>query len=532
VRLAVNFPKVAVVLAILSILGSRYCRAQLNSGVPDTAADPLRIQAQEAPFDKLELFAFFAAGPTSNYAAQIIQARGTSFTPDADFILAFPTPSFQAILKSTRARVPATLSADRTRAYELLRRAWEANQQHQFVAASDSYQQALQVAPDSATLHLAFATSLMLSHHFSEAEAQARQSIRLWPEYAEGHGELSLCLMLEERFPEAASEARETLRIFPQHKSAKFQLGVSLAQSRQYKEAIPALRDAVAAMPNDPVLRKFLGISLFETQQVDEGIAQLRLYLEGAPNDAEGHYYLGVALRLKGNLEEAHAQFQEALRLQPGNPQFEAAANPDTNGASTDAGPGPKPEDGSTSLNVYTNNFFDFTYSFPKGWTVLSSDAARGVLEFGRESISTGDATDTDTRRVVARQSHALLYVVEGQTGGQPISMKSVLVSAFDVRIFPEITPESYFKTIAPGLKQLGVPAEPAGAPEQVNIGGRAFWKEELVVHTATSSVHESQWVTSDKGFILMFQVSSSDVAGLAEIEESLQSIRFLHGSH
>ncbi len=157
------------------------------------------------------------------------------------------------------------------------------------------------------------------------------------------------------------------MRIFPDHRSAKYTLALCLINEKKYKEAIPAVQDAILVLPQTPALRKFLGIALFETGDVSEGISQLRLAVKDAPDDAEGHYYLGAALRSDGRLAEAHAQFaEEALRLQPENPVFEAAAH---SGAATpgttDAHSGPKPEDGSMSELVYTTRFFGFTYEFP-----------------------------------------------------------------------------------------------------------------------------------------------------------------------
>lgn len=77
--------------------GLQNCWAQ-NSSKPTEPVTHQITRAAEPPFDKLELFGLFAAGPTSAYAAYAIQERGTDFTPDANFISSFPVPAFQAIL--------------------------------------------------------------------------------------------------------------------------------------------------------------------------------------------------------------------------------------------------------------------------------------------------------------------------------------------------------------------------------------------------------------------------------------------------
>ena len=217
---------------------------------PTTAQSTIR--EEQPPFDKLELFGFFASGPHDFYALRVIQARGTDFTPDATFIASLPIPAFQEILKKIRPRAAGPISPDRDAAYELLRRAWGAKENRLLAAANENYQQALQLAPNSATLHLAYAVSLSFSKIFPAAEAQARQSLKLWPEYADAHASLALSLTAQKQFAEAESESRAALRIFPEHHGAMFALGVSLTHEGKYTEAIPVLQKVIAACPRCP----------------------------------------------------------------------------------------------------------------------------------------------------------------------------------------------------------------------------------------------------------------------------------------
>jgi len=522
----------AFVLSILTALGLQDCFGRTPWMRLDAAAQSA-IQAIEPPFDKLELFAFFAAGPITSYAAHVIQERGTNFTPDVAFISSFPVPAFQAILKAVKPRTSRTPSPDRDQAYELLRKAYDAQRNRQFVSSGETYQQALQLAPNSATLHLAYAADLMLSQNVTASDEQSRLALKLWPEYAEAHGMLALSMTFQKRFPEAELESRETLRIFPQHASAKFTLAHSLTNQRKYKEALPAIREAMAATPSMTALRKFLGIALVETGDTASGIEQLSSYVKIAPNDAEGHYYLGVALRLKGSSSDAHAEFLEALRLAPNNPQYEVAAHPGAAASATDTAGGSKPEDGSISENIYTNRFFGFTYQFPKGWAVLSSEAARSMVEIGGIFLATGDPAEEDVKKAVERQSHPLLYVMEGRVGNQPISMKTVMVTALDVRHEPgRTTAEMYARAVAQRFKQAGMPMEPSASPEERSIGGRSFWKVNFSVRTAAGVGHGTEFVTSDKGYLLMFVLGGPDLASLGEVEKSFDSIHFLNNAN
>src|SRR5205807_874129 len=430
----------AVLLSLLTRTALRDCLAQIPSKAADAAARSA-TSVKEPPFDKLELFGFLAAAPNDAYANRVVQERGTSFTPDATFTASFPSPGFQAILRSLKPQTSKTLSPDRERAYELLHKAWNAKQNRQWAAAGESFQQALQLAPSSATLHLAYAASLLVPQNYREAEA------------------------------------REALRIAPDDHSALFTLALSLAHEHRYKEAIPVLKNAMAMLPNVPELKKLMGISLIETGEVAAGIDQLSLYVKAVPENAESHYYLGVAFRLKGSPDDAHAQFAEALRLEPNNFQYEAAAHPEATSFANDAVPGPKPEDGSVLENVYTNKVFGFTYAFPQGWVVLGADAARSALKVGEHVITTDDPVDEDIKKAGERLRHPLLFGTGGSAGTQQASMKTVLVSAFDVRSTPEITPESYLKEFARRINQNTMPMEASTVPEKATFGGRNFWK-------------------------------------------------------
>jgi predicted Zn-dependent protease len=123
-----------------------------------------------------------------------------------------------------------------------------------------------------------------------------------------------------------------------------FALAIAVTRQHKFKEAIPILRNATAALPSIPELRKDLAISLIETGEVAEGVSQVASFLKTSATDAEAHYYLGVALRLQNSAEEAQKQFGEALRLEPNNSQYEAAAHPDASKTSTDSVTGPSPK--------------------------------------------------------------------------------------------------------------------------------------------------------------------------------------------
>ena len=317
--------RMTIFILIVALHSQTYSFAgtSLKSGATIAQTAPKR---NAEPFDKLELFCFFAAGPVGTYARYMLQERGADFTPDAEFINSFSSEIQREILRGVRPKTTHKASPTRDQAYQLVWKAYQDQRGHQYPTASGGYQRALQLVPDSATLHLAYAAELLFAKDFAHADEQAHMSSKLWPEYAEAHGMLALSMVLQKRSPEAETESKETLRIFPEHVSAKFTLAQALTNEHKYQEAIPAIRTARAAMPSMTALTKFLGIALRETGDTTGAIAELSSYVKIDPTDAEGHYAYGMALKAKGEREQAHAQLAEAARLQPNNSQYKSAA--------------------------------------------------------------------------------------------------------------------------------------------------------------------------------------------------------------
>jgi tetratricopeptide (TPR) repeat protein len=497
-----------------------------------TANGELRSVQEEAgkelpPFDRLELFAFVAAGPEASYLRKVVAERGTDFTPDAEFLAAFRFPAQVEILQSIKARETRTISADRDAAYALARQAVQAGDQRNRVLAAEKYEQALQLAPESATLHTAYAANFLLWAQGAKAEIPARQAVALWPGNCEAHGILALALISGGKVAEGAAEAREALRIYPAHQSAKFSLGLSLVRNFQYDEAIPVLRQGIVEMPSLAEMRKLLGLALVETNKADEAMRWLAPYVKDRPKDAEGHYDLGLALRKRGEVEKAHAEFEEAARLEPGRPLYAAAANPDARTSAASASSVPQPSDDSVSGNTYRNEFFGLSYDFPKGWTRLSAEAAKASVEIGGVMLMGNDPAEPDIRRAALKMGYPLLFVVAPGGGGQPLSARSLQITALDVRTAPEgFSLEEFLKGVRAKLQRAAsVPTD--AKPERVIVDGREFWKLDVVVPMSGGSRYLSQMVTAERGFFLMFVMAGPDVQSISEIGETMQSVRF-----
>jgi TonB family protein len=492
------------------------------------------------PFDRLELLVFLADQGHARYETQAICQRGIDFTPDSSFLAALglngASPEVVAVVTSCKPRTVGQPSPERVSAYGLLDVALADARHRKLESAGQEFERALQLAPDSATLHLSYARSLLLAKKYSEAETQLRLSLQLWPEDADAHTSLAMALMGLKRDTEAVPEAREALRIYPNEKTALVTLGLTLARSGQYKEAIPILQQTIRVTPELPLIHKHLGVSLLHTGNSDAAIEELSLFLKTSPNDAEAHYFLGVALREKGKPDEALVQFREAARIEPSNPLYSVVVDPADSEETTKAAlkpAGPRPDDCFFSDNVYTNIFFGFSYEFPKGWMVLKAEAGRAAARLAGTILANGDPTVPDMAEVGARNSYQLLFVTKQTTKDLSPHVSLIQISAMNSQsIGSDLkSGEDLLKLGTAFLVRSGLSITVVSPAAQFDVAGRTFWREKQDLTVNGVLRHTGVAVTVDKDYILSFVFSSPDVAKLDELVHTMQSLRFTDSS-
>jgi len=500
---------------------------------PGAAPQPAQATASQPPYDRLELLATLRAYESKPYLIEKIRTRGVDFTPDAAFLQAVAAPIrtpdvLQAIAESKRPGSPE--SPDRRKAYLILT---GVGLLRLTPAGREQYEAALALAPDSAALHMIYGGAFLLIADFRDAETQERTSLELWPGDADAHVALLLALAGQERDDEAITEAREALRIYPNHKVALMELGMELTRDRQFKEAVPVLREAIARAPEISVLHKHLGLSLFNTGDIEGAVAEDALYLQANPNDSEGHYDLGVALRAQGHPDDAQAQFREAARLDPSNPLFGALANPSAAQNGPEGAGGQRPDDASVDGNIYTNKFFQFSLQFPEDWTVMSADAQKNVAKLGGEMLAGRDQFFLDAHQAFAAHSYPLFFVTAGKSGDRSYSTRSIQISALDPTVTTGITSAADFLTSSAKIaQQLQTPVQSVGPPVGMTVGGRLLWRMDMTMRINDSLSYFTEIVTIERGYLLLFVLSSPDQQGLDEILHSMSTLRFIQNSN
>jgi tetratricopeptide (TPR) repeat protein len=517
-----------VIKAILACFLAVTCALASWSQVSAPSQPDLQTHAvTPPPYDRLELLASIAASMSSPYLLSEFRARGIDFIADQGFLDAIlkwhAKVELIGAVENAKPRTKHTPSADREKAYSILADLGGSNRDP---SAGGKFQLAIALAPNSPALHIAYAEHLLLVPDYPAAEVEARRSIELWPGDADAHVLLATALTGQFRDDEAIPEAREALHIFPEHKAALIELSMALSRDHQFKEAIPLLREAMSGTPKMALLHKYLGLSLFNTGNIEGSISEYVTFLEANPNDAEGHYELGVAFRAQGRKDDAQAQFREAARLDPANRLFANLADPSTERKSPEDSGGERPDDGAVDRNIYTNRFFGFSFQFPQNWTVLNVDDARAAAKLGGGMISGGDPTIQDAQQAAATHAYPLLFVIPGM--GTSLSSRSIQIQALDSRLSPEIASgKDFLESSARLFRRMHTPLQPIGSPVEMSVDGRHLWRLDSIVQIDNKVHYASEIVMIQKGYLLLFVLSSPDEAGLEELVQCMKSLHF-----
>jgi Flp pilus assembly protein TadD len=166
-----------------------------------------------------------------------------------------------------------------------------------------------------------YARALVGTGHREAAIAQLRLNVT--GSASDVRSRLELADLLRDTGDVAGAEAayREVLASQPDNVVALVNLGVLLATARHDAEAMPLLQRSLSLDPNQPAARLTVVQLLLAQGRDDAAEAQARTLVASMPTNAEAHNLLGVALAGQRRLAPAPAEFEEAVRLEPGNRQ-------------------------------------------------------------------------------------------------------------------------------------------------------------------------------------------------------------------
>jgi Tfp pilus assembly protein PilF len=213
-------------------------------------------------------------------------------------------------------------STDRRQVDDLLSRALVAHKAGDLMGAVQSYQVALDIAPDRADIRSNLGAALIGLGRYGEGIEQYKKalagrddpSIRL---------NFALALYKAGRGGEAIPEFERVLAADPTNKQAALLLADCLLQSERDQDVIALLTPREREFPDDLAYAYVLGTALLRQNQTDKGQVLIdRIFSRG--ESAEGHLLMGMAHLNRKDYQNAVAEFSKAIGLNPELPSVQA----------------------------------------------------------------------------------------------------------------------------------------------------------------------------------------------------------------
>jgi len=177
---------------------------------------------------------------------------------------------------------------------------------------------ALAAAVLLATVALSAATVRQLAFWRDETTLFSR-AIAVSPENWFAHYNLAIARAASGQMQEAVVHYKEALRIRPGFLQAESNLRFLLAGMGDSSD-LGLYYDALRLNPNNDGAHNNLGIALARQGRNQEAEEHLRRATAIAPANAEAHNNLGLVLARQGRHREAVVEYEESLRLKPGDP--------------------------------------------------------------------------------------------------------------------------------------------------------------------------------------------------------------------
>ena len=213
--------------------------------------------------------------------------------------------------------------------------------------------------PVGAMQHYDYAAALARASRLDEAAEQYRIGLGFDPNDEKAHNKLGHLLLDQSKVDEAASHFEQALLLDPRNGEFHSDYGYVLERLGRKAEANAEYETATGLAPKSARVHYNYAMFLGREGKIDQAIVEFEGAVKNKPDYSDAHYDLGNALFLKGDLEgakehyltttkldpkrataynslgiiylrqekisQAIVQFNEALRLQPDDP--DAAAN-------------------------------------------------------------------------------------------------------------------------------------------------------------------------------------------------------------
>lgn len=195
--------------------------------------------------------------------------------------------------------------------------------QGRWVAASESYGQALTLDPGITAASVRLTRALLNQHRVSDAIDQGRRAVDQHPTSAEARAALSVALDWSGLIDRAVEVAQEAFELDPSSPRALAALAEAYADEYRLQEADELVVRALALAPDDPEMYRVQGVVRETHADYGGAIDAYRQAITMAPNWSYLYVSLGHALRAERSYDEALAAFGRAAELAPADARAE-----------------------------------------------------------------------------------------------------------------------------------------------------------------------------------------------------------------
>jgi len=183
----------------------------------------------------------------------------------------------------------------------------------------NALRQAASLAPDDEAHWLNLTRELMELNRHSEAIAAVQSGLAVNPKSYALHLRLGAAYLAAGRYAEAESVFRDLVTAGDPLPTGYIGLAQVLLRTGRAQEAAAGLGDAEKKLGPTFLISYFRGLALDRAGKSAEALVAFQQAVHLSPTSAEAHLHLGKTEFALSRVDEAIAEFQEALRLDPGN---------------------------------------------------------------------------------------------------------------------------------------------------------------------------------------------------------------------
>ncbi|MDY7023492.1 MAG: tetratricopeptide repeat protein, partial [Cyanobacteriota bacterium] len=194
-----------------------------------------------------------------------------------------------------------------------------------FEQAINSYQQAIELAPNRLEIYQKLAVAFVLNGQL-EAGIQAIEtainldsstSLRVKPDFAEVYLMFGNILQQQNQIELALWAYTQALDIQPNFTEAQANLGSMYYHLERFDEAIECYQKALGFNPNVAVIYWMLGNAFDQIEQFEQAIASYQKSIELQPNHVKSYLKLATILAEQAQEIQAVSYYEKVLKLQP-----------------------------------------------------------------------------------------------------------------------------------------------------------------------------------------------------------------------